>query len=310
MKNLITVKKSHQLITSRMNLKPREQDLITLLVKSLKSNQDKEKFSNSISNDIIFEFRYYAKDLEEYFHLTRQGLYKALYDGTKVMGKILEIKDPKKKMFNKVVVISKALFEDGVLFIRMDKDAAKYLLEYSSGFSEIDITLLLSLRGGYEKRILELISRFKGVKDFTVSIEDFCNMLGVSISDYVDFSRFKRATLINPIKNIVLKSKGIWSFRKKFNRGFIIEKIGRSYKSYNKITFKLDFNDLFIFKKKNISDNMDNPRYGMLNLLEEKVFLMKANKIEASMFLSLIEELRVSYTSDIIEKANVIISSI
>lgn len=309
LKNWVTVKKPHQLITSKMNLKPREQDLITLLVKSLKSNKDKQKFSGSENGDIVFEFRFYAKDLEEHFHLTRQGLYKALYDGTKVMGKVLEIKDPERKMFNKVVIISNASFEDGVLFIRVDKDAAKYLLEYSSGFSEIDITLLLSLRGAYEKRILELISRFKGVKDYTVSIEDFCSMLGVSTKDYVDFPRFKRATLINPIKNIVVKSNGIWSFRDGFKEGFVIEKTGRSYKPYNKITFKLDFSESNDINKKNAIDMEENPRYAMLDLLEKKISSMEANKIEAAMFLSLCNELDVSYVSEVIEKANILKST-
>ncbi|HGJ5854387.1 replication initiation protein [Arsenophonus nasoniae] len=309
LKNWITVKKPHQLITSRMNLKPREQDLITLLVKSLKSEQEKLKFSGVTNENVVFEFRYHTKDLEEHFDLTRQGLYKALYDGTKVMGKVLEIKDPDNKMFSKVVIISNACFEDGVLFIRMDKDAAKYLLEYSSGFSEIDLTLLLSLRGGYEKRILELISRFKGIKDYTVSIEEFCNMLGVSPNDYVDFPRFKRATLTNPIKNIVSKSNGVWTFRSDYKDGFIIEKTGKSYKPYNKITFKLDFNESISKEKEFIFKENDNPRYAMLDMLEKKISSMEANKVEAAMFLSLCDELDISYTSDVLKKANIIKSN-
>lgn len=306
LKGWLTVKKPHQLITGRMNLQAREQDIITLLVKSLKSENDKNKFSdkNNENESVFFEFKYYLDSLIDHFNLTRQGLYKALYDGTKVMGRVLEIKDPKKGEFEKTVVISKASFKDGVLFIRMDKDAARYLLDYSSGFSEIDLNLLLSLRGAYEKRILELISRFKDKKDYSVTLDEFCKMLGVSTNDYVDFPRFRRSTLINPIKNIVIKSNGSWCFRDGFSNGFIIEKKGRSYKEDSKITFKLNFNEL---NKKitNVNKKIkpDDERYKFIDYLADKIEADEASNSEAEVFLSLADELDISYSDFFIEKS-------
>ncbi|HGJ5857812.1 replication initiation protein [Arsenophonus nasoniae] len=293
------IKKSHQLVMARMNLSAREQDVLTLLVKALKKSFDDEKFGDG---NVQYEFTFYVDELIEHFSLSRQGLYHALDEGTKVMGRIIEMKDPVKKTFEKVVIISKANFAEGVLFVRMDKDAAKYLLEYSMGFAEIDLNLLLSLKGGYEKRILEMISRFKSQKEFSISLGEFCRCVGSHYSEYSKFSNFKQTVLIKPIRRIVSSSGSTWKIKKDFKDGFIIEKKGRKYRDSDKIIFKIQYNNVEQ-KTNKTAIEVDTKKHEVLDYLLSKIMDKTANQSEAIAFISMSNELNVKYVREIEEQA-------
>lgn len=295
------VKKPHQLVMARMNLSAREQDVLTLLVKSLKRSFDDEKFGDG---SVQHEFIFHASELIEHFSLSRQGLYHALDEGTKVMGRIIEMKDPEKKTFEKLVVISKADFADGVLFIRMDKDAAKYLLEYSMGFAEIDLNLLLSLRGGYEKRILEMLSRFKSNKDFSISLGEFCKCVGSHYSEYSKFSNFNQTVLVKPIKRIISSSNSSWKVKDGFKDGFVIDKKGRKHRDSDKITFKIEYIDSNEpIKKKTRKNSIEEKKHELLDYLLLKIQDKTASKAEAIAFISMSHELDAKYIREIEDQA-------
>lgn len=291
------VKKSHSFITARMALSSREQDLLSLIILKIKKEHDKERFSDAMEAcEIKTSFIFHFNELMEHFSITRQGLYSALDESTSsIMKRIIEIKNPESKSFEKISVCNYASYKDGVLRISVSKEAALHMLDYSKGFAEIDLRLLLILKGGYEKRILELISRFNDGKEFTTSLGEFCKMVGTDFTKFERFDVFKNTVLTKPIKNIIKKSNGEWIPKKGYPLGFLLEKKGRSYQKEDKLTFKLSRS-----KKEN---RIENKNILIIDLLSRQILSKQASKDEAVLFLSLVDKEKVVYTKDIIDLA-------
>lgn len=299
---MTSIKKSHHFISARMSLSPREQDLLSLMILGLKKEADKIKFTKA-NEKIPTSFIFHTNELCEHFSMTRQGLYKTLDDATSsVMGRFAEIKNNEIQSFEKVSLCSYAEFKNGVLRLSVTEEAAHYMLDYSKGFGEIDLKLLLSFKGGYEKRILELISRFKTI-DYSTSLNELCFMLGTDFRKFKRFDVFKNTVLIKPIKNIVKNSNGVWKVKEGFKYGFIISKKGRSYQPEDKLTFKMACCTEAVNKASDVIENKIDERYKFVDYLSEKIEANESSSSEASVFLSLIDELNIVYSPSFIEKA-------
>jgi hypothetical protein len=253
MKKPEIVKKPHYTLAARMAYSGREQDLLTLMFRGVKREYDKARFSlakvsdnpdaeidiSKLNNEFVFD----REELEELFGLSRQGLYDALDSSTEgVMTKIISVKLPDSNRFSKHSICTDATFVDGQLSLTVNPRFMGYMVDYSQGFSEIDLKLLLSLDGkkGYDKRILEMISRFKGLKDYSLKLGEFCEVMGVSIDHYKHPSSLRASLLDGPIKKIVQRSEGLWSYREGYPKGYSIKKHGRSYQERDILTFRLD----------------------------------------------------------------------
>lgn len=305
---MASIKKSHHFISARMTLSPREQDLLSLMILGLKKEADQSKYSQSDDN-IPTSFIFHTSELCEHFSMSRQGLYGTLDEATSsVMERFAEIKNDESHSFEKVSFCSYAEFKNGVLRLSVTKEAARYMLDYSKGFAEIDLKLLLSFKGGYEKRILELISRFKTI-DYSTSLSELCLMIGTDFKRFKRFDVFKNTVLIKPIKNIVKNSNGVWVTKEGFPHGFVINKKGRSYQPEDKITFKMLCK---VSKTKNADDNTIekkiDDRYKFVDYLSEKIESNDCSSAEATVFLSLIDELKLFYSPSFITKAKKIAS--
>ena len=296
------VKKSHSFITARMALSSREQDLLSLIILKIKKEHDKSRFSMVEEEEIPTSFMFHFNELIEHFSITRQGLYVALDESTtSIMKRIIEIKNPKNETFEKISVCNYASFKDGILRITVSKEAALHILDYSKGFAAIDLKLLLMLKGGYDKRILELISRFNHEKEFTTSLGEFCLMVGTDFTKFERFDVFKNTVLIKPIKNIIKKSNGEWMPKEGYPMGFLLERKGRSYQKEDKITFKL-----MKRSKENVSkkeNSIENRNMLIIDLLARQITSEQASTDEALLFLSLIDKENISYTEDMINLA-------
>lgn len=238
-----TVKKSHHFITAGFSLSAREQDMITLIFKALKRSADNVKFSEDEDNDIQTEFTFSTNQLTEYFSLSRQGLYDMLDVATNgVMGKVASVKDTDKKTFEKFSLCTYAKFNDGVLTLRVDRHTANHMLDYTKGYAEVDFKLSLALTGEYEKRLLDIISRFK-TDNFTCSLGEFYRMLGTNPDNYVDFKSFRKTVIERPLKRLMQRSYGMWAAKDEKGLGYTLDKKGRSYKDTDKITFNMKYNN-------------------------------------------------------------------
>lgn len=242
-----TVKKPHHAITARMSFSGREQDLMTLAYRAVKREHDRVTFSG---DDIDWgkfqdEYTFTSEELSNLFSLSKQGLYDAIDQSTTaVMSKVVELHLPNKKGFKKYNLIRSASFEDGLLTIKIEDELLKYFVDYSKGFSEIDLKLLLSLKGekGYDKRILELISRFKNDKEYSVTLGEFCAKVDSHFTSYKRPQYFFESVLDAPIKRIVTASNGMWEPKSRHGKGYSVKKSGRSYKDSDVLTFKMKYN--------------------------------------------------------------------
>ncbi|OWT85946.1 replication initiation protein [Vibrio parahaemolyticus] len=247
------VKKPHYTLAARMDYSGREQDLLTLMFRGVKREYDRAKFAaiakgeagnqvdiSKLNNEFVFE----REELIELFGLSKQGLYDALDSSTEgVMTKIISVKLPDSNRFSKHSICTDATFMDGQLTLTVNPKFMSYMVDYSQGFNEIDLKLLLSLDGkkGYDKRILEMISRFKGLRDYSLTLGEFCDVMGVSIDHYKHPSSLRASLLDGPIKKIVQKSDGFWAYRDGYPKGYDIKKFGRSYQKRDIVTFRLDY---------------------------------------------------------------------
>ena len=217
------------------------------------------------------------------------------------MKRFAEVKSLKDESFEKIALCSYAELLNGTLSISIPRQATEYMLDYSKGFAEIDLKMLLSFRGGYEKRILEILSRFKE-RDYSTTLGELCLMLGTDFNDFSRFDIFKRTVLIRPIDNIVSKSNGAWTKKDGYQLGFELKKKGRSYTKDDKITFKMKSNQS-LEPLSDSSVKKEDDRYAFVDYLSGRISSDLASSEEASVFLGLIKDLDIKYTNDFLEKA-------
>tara|TARA_B100001094_G_C18122783_1_gene767806 strand:- start:304 stop:1032 length:729 start_codon:yes stop_codon:yes gene_type:complete len=238
-----TVKKPHSFITSKMRLTAREQDLLTLAVKKIKLSSDQYFFKhqkNVTKETIKTAFSFTTQELSQLFHVTPSALYHTLDEVTdSLINKPIFLKNPDMQEFEKIVLFSNIKYRCGVLTLEVSQSTALMMLDYSKGFGEIDLKILLKLNGGYEKRILDLISRFKNKREFQCSIDELAEMLGTQRDNYKLFSNFRRVVIERPLQNIIQKSNGVWTAKKDFPKGYHLIKKGRHCSG---IIFKMHYN--------------------------------------------------------------------
>ncbi|MFS1564342.1 MAG: replication initiation protein [Candidatus Arsenophonus phytopathogenicus] len=298
------VKKSHHFIASRMSLSPREQDLLSLIFVGLKREEDKIKFGNEDANAMSKRFKFSTGELIEFFNLSRQALYITLDEATKhLISRVVEIKNTQMEYFERISFCSYAEFRNGVLTLDVGDEAIKYMLDYSKGFAEVDLKLLLSLRGGYEKRILELVSRFK-INGYTTTLGEFCKMVGADYKNFNKFNDFKKTVIQRPILNIVKKSYGIWEFHSDLASGFSLKRIGKKYTDTDKIIIKLKYNlpDKKETNKIN-KQKQDNKLVEFIDYLASRINKGEASKEEALAFISITKEGNTTYNNSFMMKA-------
>ncbi len=131
-------------------------------------------------------------------------------------------------------------YDSGQLTLHIDKITAHYMLDYSKGFSEIDFKLSLSLSGAHEKRLLDLLSRFKH-SQYTCSLGEFYALLGNDPSHYASFTVFRRTVLDKPLKRLMKKSGGAWVATDDKGLGYTLSKTGRSYTDTSRLTLTMKF---------------------------------------------------------------------
>ncbi|MCD9492633.1 RepB family plasmid replication initiator protein [Photobacterium phosphoreum] len=301
MNNAEVVVKPHSIITARMDLSPREQDLLTLIMLSVKKEYDKLQFA--IENDdsvnvelipqkytfskseliTIFEvdeslFR--KKDKQTKTHLLDVAC-KSLWD------RGIEIRNGNSFILTRL--ISFASYDGKTLIMEIPSIMVEELVNYSKGgMGIIDYKLLFKLKGKYDKRILEIISRFKNKRDFSCTIEELCEMVGTKFDSYSSWRSFSGSVLIVPLKSIVRESKGIWDYKDSKRKGYEIKK-KTAGKSFTK-------DDVIIFKMKYCEDPKG------LDLLKEKYnSVLNGSLSSKDELLTLLDDLS---KSDLLNKSN------
>ena len=255
----ITITKSHQLVTAHLEFTAKETDIFHLLLTSLKKETNAQKIANDIkkiprckNNDGVFidkltlTYEYTREELLECLNVTPKYLSTYLDEATsKIMKKVAIIRDVKKGNWCKNTLVNTANYVDGVLTLQLNRDIAELLLNYTKGFAIVDFNLMFSLKTTNEKRILDLISRFKNEpRFFRARISEVCNILGVDFKSYASFGSFRATVLAAPLKKIVGNSKGMWVFAKGCKTGIKIDSSGRAADENSFVEFRVDYVDL------------------------------------------------------------------
>ena len=240
---LAIVKKSHHMVTAQFSITAREQDILTLIFKELKRSADSVKYGKDL--ELKTEFQFTTKDLIDYFGIGRDTAYELMATlakgmvGKQAIVKQIALKNVPQKV--KVLTLcSYGEYDSGQLTLRIDKATAHYMLDYSKGFAEIDFKLSLSLSGAHEKRLLDLISRFK-YDQYTCSLGEFYALLGTNPRHYSSFTVFRRTVLDRPLKRLIKKSSGTWVATDEKGLGYTLSKTGRSYTNTSRLTLTMKF---------------------------------------------------------------------
>ncbi|WP_297407763.1 replication initiation protein [uncultured Cetobacterium sp.] len=253
------MKKSYQVVTARMSLDANEQNLLTLLVRELKlaatsyreSVIREAKHSNlPIPKDIqvnpddlpsVFEFR--LSELSEVMGVSNSALSQTLDETTTKMMQRVITWPLEKGGFEKEQLLGRSKYfkHSGVLSLQLHPRSKIAILEETRGVSIIDLKLSLTLKGGYEKRILDMLSMFKDKRNFEVEFSAFQEMVGAKVSDYkAGLDGFRKVVLNAPLKRIFKASDGVWEPLDDKGRGYELIKSGRTVK---KIVFKVKYSN-------------------------------------------------------------------
>lgn len=250
--------KPHSIITARMMLSAREQDLLALLLIAVKERYDDLKFNQSSDdpvqlNDIPTKYVFSKEKVADMFDVSLNVLEKKeKIEGTderqyllhkackSLWDKGVEIKTEKGFLLTRL--ISQAEYDGVNLTLETTSSMVAEMVDYSSkGMGLIDYKMLFKLNGQYDKRLLDLISRFKNKRDFECTIDELCLMLGTKLTNYETWRSFSYSVLIKPIKQIVKVSNGVWEIKE--GNGYKIEKKTkqRGYSGKDVIVFKMRY---------------------------------------------------------------------
>jgi len=250
--------KPHSIISARMSLSPREQDLLALLLIAVKEQYDNLFFNlkddESVQlKDIPTKYVFSKDKVADIFDVKPNVLEKKeIIEGTNekqfllhkacksLWDKGVEIKT--EKGFLLARLISQAEYDGENLTLETTSSMIAEMVDYSSkGMGLIDYKMLFKLNGQYDKRLLDIISRFKNKRDFECTVDELCAMLGTKFENYETWRSFASSVLIKPIKQIIKVSNGIWEVKE--GNGYTITKRTkkRGYSGKDIIVFRMRY---------------------------------------------------------------------
>ena len=263
------LQKPHLIITARMNLSPREQDLLSLLMISIKKKYDAIKFGLADGETVettLIPTRYVLTKAEvaEIFGVGVKTVSRKTELENGDTGYLLEkackglyekgIEIKTKNGFILTRLLSLAEYDGNNLSLETTTRIVSEMLDYNCrGMGIIDYKMMFKLKGQYDKRLLDIISRFKNERNFECTIDELCSMLGTEFNKYESWRIFSNTVLIRPIINIIKVSDGVWDV--KDGKGFKIIKKGskKAYSGSDIISFRMryinDISGVLKFKK-------------------------------------------------------------
>lgn len=283
------IKKSYQLTLYRNYLSAQEQDLLSLVIRSLKKEASKEVFSDSqgmFDEDALpNSFVWNRDELSKTLKISPQTISKSLNEAVgNMVGKKIQFQKDTSGSWELAALFTYANYDKGVLRIDIHDRTKKAILDETRGVSFVDLDLFMTLTGGYEKRILDLISKFKNQRNFEMGFDDFQLTMGKNINDFPrKISGFRTAVLDKPMKRLFAASNGVWEPKDEKGKGYELIKVGRVVK---KIVFLVGYNDPESSKNNVIAEQKERARIASITSLdiaelqEMEAAIMEMNKID------------------------------
>ena len=247
------IKKPNRLITAKLNLTSREQDLLALLMFSVKSIYDKEYFNRVEKNTVVdvkeipLVYKFSIDEIATLFNCTREYLLKKNKNkkdfllnevAYELFKQEISILNSDNSTFRHHRIVTDAVFCGRYLTLAISPFMRSEMVDFNSyGFGKCDLKIFFRLNSSYGKRIFELVSRYEGNLDYEVSIGTLCGMLGTSLDAYTRPTSFLQTVLKKPIEAIINASEGEWE--KTSDNGYTVIKTGRKLTDNTKIIFNI-----------------------------------------------------------------------
>ena len=246
------IKKPNRLITAKLNLTSREQDLLALLMFSVKSAYDNEYFNLAEKSKdkvdiekIPLIYKFSIDEMAALFNCTREYLLKknknkfllneVSYD---LFKQEISILNNDNSTFRHHRLVTDAVFCGKYLTLVISPFMRDEMVDFNSyGFGKCDLKIFFKLNSSYGKRIFELVSRYENNLDYEVSVGMLCGMLGISLESYSRPTSFLQTVLRKPIDAIINASDGEWEKTSEY--GYTVIKNGRKLTDKTKIIFNI-----------------------------------------------------------------------
>lgn len=193
-KNALVIQHNN-LVEARYSLSLPEKRILNWLISRIKP-EDEE----------LEEYDITQKELCEVFNVKGDHLYKMLDLVTdKLMGRFITIRSLKTGNWEKIHLVGRASYKDGVLRIGFDRYIKPYILQQKDHFTKIRLGDVMMLKSFYAIRLYELFKQYEPIGKREITIEELRNIFELN-SEYTRYNDFKKKVIDNPIKEINAKT--------------------------------------------------------------------------------------------------------
>lgn len=230
-KKVSMVKKPHNLITAKIHFGVREQNLIQMLMVSVNKSASNDYFNDQKSETKKLVYEYHVSDIAKAMGIAKSSLtrdcgnesLKAQYGKDK--NKVTLLEESANKLWNYDVwirgdngaweahrILQRMSYKNETLLLHLTESYHSEMLKLTEkGFGKIDVGIYYSLKSHVAQRIFELATRFAGMnKVYETTVGNFCEMIGVKLSDYSRPASFRTCCLIRPIDKIMKAAGYEW----------------------------------------------------------------------------------------------------
>ena len=179
------VRKSNALVEASYKLTAQEQWVILFLTSMIKSHdEDFKEYSISI------------KEFSEIAGVRHKGEYQEVKEITKkLIGRVFTINEPSGPLQISWLSSAKYLNGEGNVILKFDPNLKPYLLQLKNRFTKYNLHQVMQLKSSFSIRIYELLKQYENVKERSVLVDDFREMLGIDPEEYPKYGNFKQKVL-------------------------------------------------------------------------------------------------------------------
>jgi len=166
------IKKGHQLLFSRQDLSAREQDVLALVMSSMKVEHWENKNPT---------YHFTCADISNYLGINNKHVASTLSPiADRLTKRNVGIKDMENDKFAYITLFKGISYDNGVLTVSPNDLLKSEYMEYRQGFALINTENFLSLKREYSKRLYEILCRFKGKGTLkTFKIDELKGLFGI-----------------------------------------------------------------------------------------------------------------------------------
>jgi len=194
MENELVIK-SNSLATASYSLSVSEFRLLQMVFAEISKEESSSKFSSN------HEFKVYAKDYADTFHLTNESAYEALQESTnRLFNRYFTYSIEDRKELIKLRWIQKVIYSktNGYIAMQLTNDVLDMVGRSSGCFTRYKIKQIAELTSIYALKLYEVISSYSGMQGKRtpiIELAELRSIFGLNDDEYTRMSNFKPRVL-------------------------------------------------------------------------------------------------------------------